>query len=99
MQFGGAKHLAVLDIGDHHRAIGKAARRIGFDKALIGRAVEPVAPALGIEPQEMLPQQRHLARGEVLMLPLAGSPFMVILLVKPSRRRRIPRPSILCVAP
>ena len=52
MQLGCAENQALAaQIADHRSAVMKAAFRVGTQKAIAGRTVEPVAPAVAVEPQ------------------------------------------------
>src|ERR1700733_4670100 len=60
MQFRRTTHHAVFDISDDDRAILSAFCGIAFDETVIHEAVEAIATALRIEPQQMIAQQRQL---------------------------------------
>ena len=60
VQLGDAMHLVVLDIGDGDRLWAEAARDVVVDEAIVDCAVEAIAPALRIETQQMIAQQRQL---------------------------------------
>ena len=49
MQFGGAAHHTVLDIGDDDGAVIGAFGRVTLHEAIIHEAMEAIVPALGIE--------------------------------------------------
>ena len=54
VQFRRSGHEAILDICNNYCAVGTAPFRVAFDETLIGETVEAIAPAFGIEPQQML---------------------------------------------
>jgi hypothetical protein len=106
MQFGCTAHHAALDIGDDDRAIVSAFCGIVFDETVIHEAMETVVTAFRIESQEMIAQQRQfflltqradgaLREGRTRNVLVVHSKTP---LGRPSRRRRIPRQPILCIA-
>ena len=56
---GCAAHHAVFHIGDDDRAIARAFFGIALDEAVVQEAIEAIAPAFGIEPQQMIAQERQ----------------------------------------
>ena len=59
MQFRGAAHHPILDIGDDDGAIMRAFFGITFDKAVVDEAVEAIMAASMVEPQQVIAQQRQ----------------------------------------
>jgi len=59
VQLGGRVHLAVLKVADNDDAIVQTADGISDDEVLIDRAVEAIAPAPRIEPQQVVAQKRQ----------------------------------------
>ena len=107
MQLRRAAYHAVFEIGDDDRAIVGAFRGIAFNEAVIHEALEAVMTAHAIEPQQMIAQQRqfllltqdpNIALGTCRMGEILIG-HVITPLGWPSRRRRIPRPQILCIAP
>ncbi len=87
-----AEHLIVLDITDDGRAVGKAAKRIRRDELVVGQAVETIAPAGGVEPQEMILEALKIGRPELPYgsrpaRPMRGLAMHVALLVGSSPSR------------
>ena len=60
MQLRRSAHHTVLDVGDDDSAVAGAFRSITFDEAIVHHAMEAIATALSIEPQQMIAQQRQL---------------------------------------
>src|SRR5215208_6870623 len=113
MQFGGATHHAILEIGDDDSAVIGAFFGVTFDEAVVHEAMKAVMAAGTIEPQQVIAQQRQLfllaenpngALDRALVRALGASRNGTLVVHShnsswwPSRRRRIPRPSILCIA-
>src|SRR5664279_2316567 len=107
MQFGCAMHDAALDISDDRGAIAGAFGGIALYETVVHEAIEAVMTALRIEPQQMIAQQRQLfllAQRPNVALGQRRTGNVFVSHVKsplgwPSRRRRIPRRRILCIAP
>src|ERR1700761_5197314 len=106
MQFGRAAHQAILEIGDDNSAVAGASLGVAPDKTIAQKAVEAIMTAGGIQPQQMVAQQPQLvsAQGSYAAFGKRRPGHVVVAHVvknsseKPSRRRRIPRPEILCIA-
>src|SRR5882724_3705746 len=106
MQFRSAPDHAIFEIGNDDGAVAGAFCGIAFDEAIFYEAAEAVAAARRIKPQQMIAQQ-----GQFFVLiqranhALGGGRTATVWVAHvksplgwPSRRRRIPRPSILCAA-
>ena len=59
MQFRSATDHAIFDVGNDHRAVIGASGGIAFDETVVEKPVEAVVPALGIEAQQVIAQQRQ----------------------------------------
>ena len=80
MQLGSTADHAINDIGDDHGAVLGTPGGVTFDKAVVEKTVEPVVPAFGIEPEQVIAQKRQfflLAQGPHIALngPRAGGFF------------------------
>src|SRR5450432_818428 len=106
MQLRRAAYHAVLDIGDDDSTVVSAFRGIAFDEVVIHEAMKAIMSALRIEPQQVVAQLRQflLLTQRPNVAPgtrRTGNVFVShgnTPLGWPSRRRRIPRPPILCIA-
>ena len=59
MQFGRAANHAVLEKGDDGRAVIGAFLGVALDEAIVHEAMETVAAAVAVEPQQVIAQQRQ----------------------------------------
>ena len=59
MQFGRAPHHTILEIGDNDGAVVGALFGIALDKTVIHLAIEAIAAARTVKPQQMIAQQRQ----------------------------------------
>ena len=59
MQFGRAANHAVLEKGDDGRAVIGAFLGVALDEAVVHEAMETVAAAVAVEPQQVIAQQRQ----------------------------------------
>src|SRR5205085_4636390 len=109
MQLGSAAHHAIFDIGNDQRAVVGAFFGVTLDEAVVHEAMEAIMAAGAVEPQQMVAQQRQLF---LLAESPNGALYSTLGAVRsgnlvvhsqysswwPSRRRRIPRSSIWCIA-
>ncbi len=64
MKLGAAAHgAAEVDPGEDAGPAGEAAGRIGRDEAIVGDAVEALAPALRVQPEKVVAMQRGVGAG------------------------------------
>jgi len=68
----GAPDASAFQIADHDGSGLDRTRRVGFDEAVVGVSVEPVAPAGGRQSQEMIAEIREVARDEIPYLSANG---------------------------
>ena len=59
MQFGCAPNHAVFKEGDDGRAVIGAFLGVALDEAVVHEAMEAVATAVAVEPQQVIAQQRQ----------------------------------------
>src|ERR1700676_2266414 len=106
MQFCSASDHAIFEISNDDGTVAGALCGIAFDEAIVHEAVEAVAAARLIKPQQMIAQQgQFFLLAERANRALGGGRTATVWVAHvksppgwPSRRRRILRPLILCVA-
>ena len=59
MQFGRTANHAVLKERDDHCAVIGALFGVALDEAVVHEAMEAIMPAVAVEPQQMIAQQRQ----------------------------------------
>src|SRR6476620_10173128 len=59
MQFGGAPNNAIFKEGDDRRAVIGAYFGVALNEAVVHEAMETIAAAVAVEPQQVIAQQRQ----------------------------------------
>src|ERR1700690_2574545 len=106
MQFRSTSHRPAFEIGNDDSAVACTFCGIAFDEAIVHEAVEAVMATFPIKPQKMIAQQRQfflLTQRSNGALGSRRTDDVLVAHIKsplgwPSRRRRIPRSPILCIA-
>ena len=59
MEFSSASNHAIFDVGNDHRAVIGASGGVASNETVVEKPVEAAVPALGIEAQQVVAQQRQ----------------------------------------
>jgi hypothetical protein len=60
MQLGRSAHDAIFHVGDDERTVSRAFGGVTLNETIVHEAIEAVMPALPIQPEQVIAQQRQL---------------------------------------